>query len=84
MIRRIAIAAAFATVALLPAAGHAVTQQGFVAMKRWTAADRCAQAAQKAYPDYTAEAIAKRNQSLQQCLSASGLPPRDLPPPTKP
>jgi len=49
----------------------------------WKAMDRCARAAIKAYPDYTAEALAKREAQRRQCLSRSTLPGGDdVPAPT--
>jgi hypothetical protein len=83
MIRRIAVAASIAIV-LLPAAAYAVTAQGQQMMQHWAGSDRCAVAAQRRYPDYTAEALAKRDLLFKQCLGASGLPPRDPLTPSKP
>jgi hypothetical protein len=83
MIRRLGYAA-FAAAALLPAAAHAVTAQGNLMMKRWEQSDKCAQTAQRLFPDYTADALAKRDQAYKNCLNASGLPPRELPAPGQP
>jgi hypothetical protein len=80
MIRRMAIAVVIAG-ATLPAAVHAATLQGEQTMKRWAISDKCAQQAQRRFPDYTAEAQAKRNQAYEQCLDSQNLPPRDLPAP---
>ena len=62
--------------AMVPTAAFAITQQGQQMMRNWALADRCAAAAQKQFPDYTKEALAKRDQALQQCLSNSVLAPR--------
>lgn len=43
----------------------------------WKAMDRCTRAAIKAYPDYTAEALAKRETQRRLCLSRSSLPGGD-------
>ena len=42
----------------------------------WRAMDSCARQAQTAYPEFTAEANAKRDAKLKECLNANGLPPR--------
>lgn len=47
----------------------------------WQAMDRCTQAAQKAYPDYTRESNAKREAYRQACLRAGNLPGEASPPP---
>jgi hypothetical protein len=78
MIRRLGLAA-FTAAALLPLAAHAVTQQGTQTMKNWAVSDKCAQQAQRRFPDYTAESQARRNELMQQCLGQQNLPPRDLP-----
>jgi hypothetical protein len=49
---------------------------GMVMMQRWTAQDRCVAAAQKAFPDFTPESLAKRDQSMKQCLASGLLPPK--------
>ena len=38
--------------------------------------DSCARQAQTAYPEFNAEANAKRDAKLKDCLNANGLPPR--------
>jgi len=76
MLRRLAFAA-FAATALLPAAAHAATAQGNLMMKRWGVSDKCAQLAQRQFPDYTAEALAKRDQAFKNCLNSQNLPPRE-------
>jgi hypothetical protein len=40
----------------------------------WKAADNCARAAFKAYPDYTAEALGKRETYRRLCLRRRNLP----------
>jgi hypothetical protein len=63
-------------IALLPAAAGA-SQQGFIAQKKWKAMDRCTAEAQAAFPDFTAEANARRDAKLKECLAGQNLPPRD-------
>ena len=46
----------------------------------WKAMDNCTRAASKAYPDYTAEALAKRETQRRLCLRRSNLPGGDDPP----
>jgi hypothetical protein len=76
---------AFLAVAALPAAAMAYTSYGQGTMHNWTASNRCAQAAQKAFPDYTPESNAKRDAQLKQCLASGNLPPRpSLEAPAKP
>ncbi len=78
-------AAVLLTLLVLPAPAFAFTGQGRQAIQRWVASDRCAQAARKAFPDYTDEANAKRDAQMRQCLAAGNLPPRpSLAPPGKP
>jgi hypothetical protein len=63
--------------ALLLAAGTAgATQSGIVAMRNWKVMDDCARKAQLAFPDFTAEANAKRDARLKECLTQHNLPPR--------
>jgi hypothetical protein len=40
----------------------------------WKQRDNCTRAAQKQFPDYTAEAVAKRTAARQKCLRASNQP----------
>jgi len=75
MIRRAALAAFTAALAM-PIAAMATTQYATQMMQRWSVSDRCAANAQKAFPDYSPEGIAKREQAMQQCLSGNMLPPR--------
>ena len=76
----------FLIAALLLFAGAAeASQQGQVVLNNWKAADKCAKQAQAAYPDYSAEANAKRDAKLKECLSGSNLAPRQplSPPPPR-
>jgi hypothetical protein len=68
--------AAFAIASAMPAAAFALTAQGQQMMRNWAASDRCVAQAQKQFPDYTAEALAKRDQALQRCLTTQNLAPR--------
>jgi hypothetical protein len=73
-------------VALLLFTGTAqASQQGWMAENAWKVADKCAKQAQAAYPDYSAEANAKRDAKLKECLSGSNLAPRQplSPPPPR-
>jgi hypothetical protein len=60
--------------ALAPAAKP--SQQGVQATKNWKTMDQCAKEAQTAFPDYTADANAKREAKLKECLEGKNLPPR--------
>ena len=63
--------------ALLLFAGAAqASQQGQVVLNNWKAADKCAKQAQAAYPDFSAEANAKRDAKLKECLNSGNLAPR--------
>jgi hypothetical protein len=73
---RVAALAGFAATSAIPGAALAMTQQGTQMMKNWAQADRCATQAQRQVPESTAEALAKRDQALQQCLANSILAPR--------
>jgi hypothetical protein len=66
-----------AAVAAVPVSALAVTPNGQQMMRNWTNSDRCAAAAQKAFPDYTPSAIAQRDRVLKQCLAGALLAPRD-------
>ena len=61
---------------LLLAGTVEASQQGQTAVGYWKAADKCAKQAQAAYPDYSAEANAKRDAALKNCLNGSNLAPR--------
>jgi hypothetical protein len=50
----------------------------------WKAMDNCSRAATKAYPDYTAEALAKREAERRLCLRRNNLPGGDDPPAAPP
>jgi hypothetical protein len=78
--------ALFALALVAPGTAFAITAQGQQMMRTWAQSDRCVAAATKQFPDYTAESLAKRDQSVQQCLSNSLLPPRApvTPQPPKP
>lgn len=83
---RHAACAAFLVAALLPATAGA-SAQGVIALKRWTAMDKCSAAANRTFPDNTQASIVKRDAVLKQCLANGNLPPRDtesLPPGAKP
>jgi hypothetical protein len=60
-----------------PTAACAVSLQGTVVVGRWKSMDKCAAEAQRAYPDFTAEANAKRDAKLRDCLAGQNLPPRE-------
>jgi hypothetical protein len=75
MIHRIGIAALLVSLSL-PTAVTAQTANGKGVISRWLASDRCTRAAQKAFPDYTADAMAKRDDALKRCLANQSLPPR--------
>jgi hypothetical protein len=73
--------AVFLAALALPGVAMA-TPQGTNLMNVWKATDHCAERAQKAYPDFTAESNAKRDAEMKKCLAAGNLPPRgslDLP-----
>ena len=61
----------------VPAAAFA-TDRGVQVMKNWKSSDQCARDAQAAFPDFTAEATAKRDAKLKECLAGRNLPPRGL------
>ena len=76
----------FLIAALLLFAGTGeASQQGQVVLNNWKAADKCAKQARAAYPDYSAEANAKRDAKLKECLNAGNLTPRQplAPPPPR-
>ena len=47
----------------------------------WKVRDGCARAAQKQFPDHTAEGNAKRESSYRKCLEANNLPYEPSAPP---
>ena len=65
-----------AALLLMPGAVRA-SQQGVGAMKNWKTADDCARQAQAAFPDFTAEANAKRDARLKECLEGKNMPARE-------
>ena len=69
-------AAGVFAIALAPVAAQA-SQQGVIVTKNWKTMDICAKQAQTAFPDFTAEANAKRDAKLKECLEGTNLPPRD-------
>ncbi|MGD9617240.1 MAG: hypothetical protein AB7H90_18905 [Alphaproteobacteria bacterium] len=75
--------AAFFFPAFVPVAAHALSSQGLIAIGKWNAMDACAIEAQRAFPDFTAEAHAKRDAKLKDCLARQNLPPRQAPPPSR-
>jgi len=65
-----------AAVLLLLIGTAEASQQALGVIGSWKAADKCAKQAQAAFPDYSAEANAKRDAKLKECLNASNLAPR--------
>lgn len=59
-----------------PGSAMATSLNGNVMMRNWARSDRCAAAAQKQFPDFSAESNAKRDNAMKQCLAQSNLPPR--------
>jgi len=43
--------------------------------QKWGIMDQCKRQGAKAYPDYTAESLRKRDRAVNQCLAANNLPP---------
>jgi hypothetical protein len=75
----------FALGILAPGAAPAIaSQQGVVAIQKWKGMDLCAKQAQAAFPDFTAEANAKRDEKMRECLEGQNLPPRAAPTPQQP
>ena len=70
------IVAAVLLLALSVVAAQA-SQQGIIVEKRWKIMDNCTKQAQTAFPDFTAEANAKRDAKLKECLAGQNLPPRE-------
>ena len=75
-VSRGASAVGFVLAVALPVMAGAATVNGTQMIKNWAASDRCVAAANKQFPDYTADSLAKRDQAVQQCLSNSVLAPR--------
>ena len=65
-----------ALLVLLSGTVQANSPQGRDVNANWRTADKCAKQAQAAYPDYSAEANAKRDASLKECLRLYNLTPR--------
>jgi hypothetical protein len=63
--------------ALMPGLAQGATQQATQVMKNWKTGDNCAKQAQAAFPDYTAEANAKRDAKLKECLEGNRVSPRE-------
>jgi len=73
----IRLAAAILAIGLCVVSGAAfATQAGQAAINKWSAMDQCAREAQAAYPDFSADAVAKRDAKLNECLEGKNLPPR--------
>jgi hypothetical protein len=70
------LAILLAAALMLVAGAAAATQQGIQAEAAWKVMDTCTKQAQAAFPDFTADANAKREAMLNQCLEANNLPPR--------
>jgi len=71
--RCVALALLALAAAILPhraLADDKLRQSGVI----WKGIDNCARAAAKAYPDYTAEALAKREAHRRLCLRQNNLP----------
>ncbi|MFZ2006808.1 MAG: hypothetical protein WB697_13595 [Stellaceae bacterium] len=75
MVYRVAAIAVLA-VLLSPGSAMATSLNGNVMMRNWAASDRCAAAARKQFPDFSAESNAKRDNAMKQCLAQGNLPPR--------
>jgi len=69
-------AAMIVVLAGLAATDAEASPAGVAAIKNWSTMDRCSREAQNAFPDYTAEAYAKRDAKLKECLESKSLPPR--------
>jgi hypothetical protein len=61
----------------LAAGAVRASQQGMIVGKNWKAMDQCARDAQTAFPDFTAEANAKRAAKEKECLEGKNLPTRE-------
>lgn len=74
MIRRV-LACLMLVLSAAPSAS--ATDTGLRMMRNWAEADKCTREAQQAFPDYSAEAYAKRDARVRDCLAAHHLPPRE-------
>ena len=63
--------------AVMPGLAQGTTQQATGVMKNWKSGDNCAKQAQAAFPDFTADANAKRDAKLKECLEGNRLAPRE-------
>jgi len=72
----IRFAVIFLLVALAAPAAHA-TAQGVQVTRKWKTMDLCEKKAQATFPDFTAEANAKRDAAVKACLNGNNLPPRE-------
>jgi hypothetical protein len=73
----IRLGAAILMIALCLVSGAAfATMAGQASIKKWAVMDQCEREAQAAFPDYSAEAVAKRDAKLNECLESKDLPPR--------
>jgi hypothetical protein len=74
--KRAAIAFLVLGVVLLAERDATATQQGYIVMQNWRSMDDCTRKAQIAFPDFTAEANAKRDNAVKTCLEMKNMPPR--------
>jgi hypothetical protein len=61
----------------LTASAALASQPGQLTLRNWHSMDRCARDARAAFPDFTAEANAKRDAFVKACLAGGNLPPRE-------
>lgn len=62
--------------ALAPSAAMAMSSNGNYMMRYWVSSDRCAAAAQKQFPDPTAESDTTRDDAMKQRLANDNPRPR--------
>jgi hypothetical protein len=77
------IGALTAVILLVPTAAHAIGGQAAIVMSKWQSMDKCAIEAQRLFPEFTAEANAKRDAKLKECLATQNLPPRETASPAR-
>ena len=77
------LAAALLLTALFAPIAVQASSQGIITQQRWKVMDKCAKAAQDVFPDFNAEANAKREAKLQECLAGQNLPPRESASPSR-
>jgi hypothetical protein len=65
-----------AALMLAATAAQAASAQATQVMHKWKSMDNCAHQAQMSFPDFSAEANAKRDAALRNCLNGQQLPPR--------